>query len=289
VCASRKKWQIANKTGVADLQNYLASSILLAATLTFPSVMFGQSGDELKPAQSQSLKDQEANSARNLSGTWGARAPVGDARKSVYGDEDGGWWNYALRGEDLSMTPWAEAKFKANRPSFGPNREENSNDLAYGCFPRGVPRVYASIAAGMQIIEQPGRTLMLFGQNVRQIYTDGRGHPKDLHPQWMGHSIGSWQGDTFVVDTIGIDDRTWIDRMGHPHSDALHLVERFRRTADNTLELEMAVDDPKAYTAPWTARKVFQLRPSSVRAGEGTCEDIFLNEAFGLKPMLPSR
>jgi hypothetical protein len=187
------------------------------------------------------------------------------------------------------MTPWAEAKFKANKASFGPNREENSNDLAYGCFPPGVPRVYAAIAAGMQIIEQPGRTLMLFGQNVRQVYTDGRPHPKDLHPLWMGHSTGSWQGDTFVVDTIGINDRTWIDRMGHPHSDALHLVERFHRVAYNTLDLELTVDDPKAYTAPWTAKKVFQLRPPTARAGGGACEDMFLNEAFGLKPMLPSR
>jgi hypothetical protein len=77
--------------------------------------------------------------------------------------------------------------------------------------------------------------------------------------------------------------------MGHPHSDALHLVERFRRVASDTLELEMTVDDSKAYSAPWTVQKVFQLRPPSVRAGGAACEDIFINEAFGLKPMLPSR
>jgi hypothetical protein len=271
------------------LRNFLARSILLATALIFPSALFAQTDNEPKSKQSQPAMDQKAIPVHNLSGTWGARAPVGDARKSVYGEEDGGWWNYALRGEDLSMTPWAEVKFKANKPSFGPNREENSNDLAYGCFPPGVPRVYASIAAGMQIIDLPGRTLMLFGQNVRQIYTDGRQHPKQPRPLWMGHSIGSWQGDTFVVDTIGIDDRTWIDRMGHPHSDALHLVERFRRVASGTLELEMTVDDPKAYSAPWTVQKVFQLRPPSVRAGGAACEDIFINEAFGLKPMLPSR
>ena len=271
------------------MRNSLTRSFLLALALLFSLVILGQTGGGAKPALSQKVREQKADSVHSLSGTWGARAPVGDARKSVYGEEDGGWWNYALRAEDPSMTPWAEAKFKANRPSFGPHREENSNDLAYGCFPPGVPRVYAAIAAGMQIIEQAGRTLMLFGNNVRQIYTDGRQHPKDPHPLWMGHSIGSWQGDAFVVDTISIDDRTWIDRMGHPHSDALHLVERFRRVADNTLELEMTIDDPKAYAAPWTAQKVFQLRPTSVRAGGAACEDIFLNEAFGLKPILPSR
>ena len=92
--------------------------------------------------------------------------------------------------------------------------------------------------------------------------------PRTCSPLWMGHSIGSWEGDTFVVDTVGINDRTWIDRMGHPHSDALHFVERFRRVAYNTLELEMTIDDPKAYTAPWTAQKVFQLRPPSAGPAE---------------------
>jgi hypothetical protein len=271
------------------LRNSLTRSFLLASALVFPSAIFGQTGDRPKPAELEKASSQEVNPVHNLSGTWGARAPEANARNSPCGDGDGGWWNFALRPDEPSMTPWAEAKFKANKPSFGPNREENSNDLAYGCFPPGVPRVYAAIAAGMQIIEQPGRTLMLFGQNVRQVYTDGRPHPKDLHPLWMGHSIGSWQGDTFVVDTIGINDRTWIDRMGHPHSDALHLVERFRRVAYNTLELELTVDDPKAYTAPWTANKVFQLRPPTARAGGGACEDMFINDAFGLKPMLPSR
>jgi hypothetical protein len=187
------------------------------------------------------------------------------------------------------MTPSGDAKFKANKPSFGPNKVENSNDPTYGCFPPGVPQVYASMAAGMQIVEQPGRTLMLFGNNVRQIYTDGRQHPKDLHPSWLGHSIGSWQGETFVVDTTGFNDRTWIDRMGHPHSDALHLVERFRHVASSTLELEMTIDDRKTYTAPWTAKKVFRLRPPAMRAGGGVCEDVFMNKAFGLEPTLPSR
>lgn len=271
------------------MRSFLVGLILLASAFGSASVARGQTSGEAKPAQSEKAKDQKPYDAHSLSGTWGARGPVGDARKSVWGDEDGGWWNYALRPDQLPMTPWAEAKFKANKPSFGPNREENSNDPAYGCFPPGVPRVYASIGAGMQIIEQSGRTLMLFGANVRQIYTDGRQHPKDLHPLWMGHSIGSWQADVFVVDTVGIDDRTWIDRMGHPHSEALQLVERFRRTSYDSLELEMTIDDPKAYTAPWTAQKAFRLRPASVRAAGGTCEDVFINEAFGLKPMLPSR
>jgi len=278
-------------TGTAALRNRLLCSILLTVALLVPARMHAQMGDQ--PGQARSRReptDLPPNPVHDLSGTWAGRAPTGADRNSPWGTEDGGWWNYALRPDELPLTSWAEVKYKANKPSFGPHRDENSNDLAYACLPPGVPRVYAAIGTGMQIIQQPGRTLMLFGENVRQIYTDGRQHPKNLKPLWMGHSVGSWDGDTFVVDTVGINDRTWIDRMGHPHSDQLHLVERFRRTAYNTLGLEMTIDDPKAYTQPWAAKRMFQLRPAAnTRAGGGACEDIFLNEAFGLKPMLPSR
>jgi hypothetical protein len=266
------------------LRSGLTIVILLASALVFPSAVYCQMANQLDLPHSGKPADQKVDRPGSLSGSWEARPPMGDAR-----DEDGGWWNYSLRREELSMTPSGEAKFKANKPSFGPNKVENSNDPAYGCFPPGAPRVYASMGAEMQIIEQAGRTLMLFGQNVRQIYTDGRRHPKNLHPLWMGHSIGSWEGDVFVVDTIGVNDRTWLDRMGHPHSDALHLVERFRRVANDTLHLEMTVDDPKTYTAPWTAQKVFRLRPPAMRAGGGVCEDIFINRAFGIEPTLPPR
>ena len=269
---------------------HLTRLVLWLSALAVPSMVFTQLRGEPVAQYAQESAAPEPSPVHSLSGTWAAREPAGEARKSVWGDGDGGWWNYALRPDELPMTVWALEKFKANRPSFGPNKDENSNDLAYGCFPPGVPRVYASIAAGMQIIEQPGRTLMLFGENVRQIHTDGRNHPKNQHPTWMGDSIGKWEGDNFVVDTVGIDERTWIDRMGHPHSDALHVRESFHRSSYNTLELQIIVDDSKAYTSPWAAQKIFQLRPAaSVRAGGGACEDMFLNEAFGLKPIMPSR
>ena len=76
----------------------------------------------------------------------------------------------------------------------------------------------------------------------------------------MGHSIGQWEGDTFVIDTIGFNEETWLDRLGHPHSDALHVVERIRRLDHDTLEYGVTVEDPKAYAAPWTGRMVFKLR-----------------------------
>lgn len=272
------------------MPSYLTRWVLFLPLLLVPPAVFGQAAGEMQSAKPEKAADQAPFSPHDLSGTWSGRPPVGKDRISQWGDDDGGWWNYALRPDELPMTPWAQTRFHANRPSFGPTKQEDSNDGAYACLPPGVPRVYASIAAGMQIIGGPNRMLMLFGESVRQIFTDGRPHPKNLRPTWMGNSIGRWDSDTFVIDTVGIDERTWIDRMGHPHSDAMHLVERFRRVDAKTLELELTVDDPKAYTESWTARRVFQLRPaSSVRAGGGACEDVFINEAFGLKPKLPSR
>jgi len=98
------------------------------------------------------------------------------------------------------MTAWGVEKFKANKPSFGPNPVENRMIRLTPAFPNSVPRAYAAVQAAMQIVELPGRVLMFFGRNIRQIYTDGRQHPAGLKPLWMGHSIGKWDGDTFVVD-----------------------------------------------------------------------------------------
>ena len=98
---------------------------------------------------------------------------------------------------------------------------------------------------------------MLFENNhwVRQIWMDGRAHPTDRAPNWMGHSIGKWDGDTLVVDLVGLNDLTWLDASGRPHSDALHVVERYRRIGHDTLEIELTFDDPKAYTKPWTGKQ----------------------------------
>jgi hypothetical protein len=94
----------------------------------------------------------------------------------------------------------------------------------------------------------------------RQIWTDGRGHPKDLVSTWLGDSIGKWEGDTFVVDTVDFNDKSWLDSYGHPHSEQLHLVERYRRMDHETLTMQLVIDDPKAYTATWVSdTKIYKL------------------------------
>jgi hypothetical protein len=259
------------------MRRLTSSLLILLAALALSFAAHAQSGPQSNATQPGTAKGQNATPPKSLAGTWANSTP-----RNVP------WYNYALIGEEPPMTAWAEEKFKANKPSFGPNPHEDSNDSAYACLPNGVPRVYAAVQASMQIVDLPGRVLMFFGRSVRQIYTDGRQHPSGLPPLWMGHSIGKWDGDTFVVDTIGISDINWLDRMGHPHSDKLHLIERFRRVDDKTMLLNLTIDDPIAYTKTWDATpRTFRLR-ANARNGEAICEDMFENEAFGLHPVLPS-
>ena len=174
------------------------------------------------------------------------------------------------------MTPWAEEKFRANKPSFGPRAVTDSNDPDYDCYFAGVPRVYLH-PAPFEIFQVPGRVIMFFEHDniVRQIWTDGRQHPKNPDPyaaQWLGESIGEWEGDTLVVDTVGFNDKTWLDRAGTPHSDALHLVERIRRVDHATLQIELTIDDPKAFTKTWSSQLLFQLKPGW-KIDEHSCKD----------------
>ena len=118
--------------------------------------------------------------------------------------------------------------------------------------------------------------LLLFEYDhwVRRIYLDAKGHPDGYPITWMGHSIGKYDGGTLVVDTVGMNDKTWLDSVGHPHSDALHLVERYRRLTHDTLEIQFLFDDPKTYTKPWTGKKILQLMPPGYRVMEHiACED----------------
>jgi hypothetical protein len=142
------------------------------------------------------------------------------------------------------------------------------------CAPPGVLRVYLIRGEPMEIANIPGRVLMMFEYDhfVRQIFTDGREHPKDLSPSWMGDAIGKWEGDTLVVDTIGFNDKTWLDNDGLPHSEDLHLVERIRRPDHDTLTIDTTIEDPKAFTKSWNAHAIYELKPTW-NLGEVVCED----------------
>jgi hypothetical protein len=211
----------------------IVSPLALVAVLTLWSTAFAQTAD-----QSGSVKSQTAGSTPDLSGVWQVRE---FQRKLV-------------PNGDPPFQPWAAAKFRT--------ADITKNDPNMGCLPHGVPRIMF-VPLPMEIFHVPGRVLILQEalHQVRQIYTDGRQHPKDLDPSWTGHSIGRWEGDALVVDTIGMNDKTWLDHVGLPHSDALHVVERIRRVDHDTLQDDFTIDDPKAYTKPLTAQQVYKLKP----------------------------
>jgi hypothetical protein len=222
------------------------------------------------------LRAQQSNSTPDLGGVW-----------NMQNTPQTRYLAYTFSAQEPSMTPWADERFKANKPSFGPRAVEDSNDpvnpttvAAVGCFPPGVPRIYLQ-PFPMEVIQTPGRVILFyeFSHLVRQIFTDGRKHNTDLGPTWMGDSIGTWDGDTLVVDTIGFNDKTWLDRAGHPHSQDLHVVERIRRPDHDTLQVAVTMEDPKAYTKPWGGTVTFKLR-AGWNITEMICEDNVNFDAF---------
>ena len=185
----------------------------------------------------------------------------------------------ASLGAKLPMSSWAEAKFKA--------ADAETNDPRLNCLPHGVPIFMFSVMP-IEILQVPGRVLMHLEDDslLREISTDVQKHPKDLDISYNGDSIGKWEGDTLVVDTVGLKGTTWLDHVGHPHSDALHVVERIRRVDHNTLVDDFTFDDPKAYTKAWTVKQVYDLKPDW-RIRENVCEEN--NKYRSREPTAPLR
>jgi hypothetical protein len=235
------------------------SLLALLAVLAPVSFLRGQT------AESREAKTVTPGSPPDLSGLWNRR-----------GSPTTRYLGYAFTQDELPMTPWALERFKANRPSFGPHSVTNPNDPTYSCFMPGIPRIYVH-PPPFEIIQTPGRVIMMFEYDhfVRQIWTDGRQHLKIEDPSerlWMGDSIGQWEGDTLVVDTTDFNDKTWLDRAGHPHSEELHLIERIRRMDHDNLRIDLTIEDPKAYTRPITSQLNYQLKPDW-RILEHACTD----------------
>jgi len=154
-----------------------------------------------------------------------------------------------LKASDVVMLPWARAVQQEREA-----REHGDDPLAL-CLPHGVPRINTNGIFPFKIVQTPKLVVILYEQlNLfRQVFMDGRQLSGDPNPTWLGYSTGHWDGDTLVVDTRGFNDKTWLDtRLGRPASDALHVVERFRRPTYGELEIVATIDDPKAYAKPWT-------------------------------------
>ena len=183
------------------------------------------------------------------------RAQLASNPESIIAAGPGGLSNN-LKLMDVPFQPWARALYEYRQTNFERDAPHSR------CKPSPGPRQVGT-AYGFEIVEMPElqRTLIFdIGgpYSFRIVYTDGRTHPNDLEPTYTGDSIGKWEGETFVVDTIGFNEGSWIEAEGFPHTDKLHLIERFTRIDFNTLKYEVTVDDPGAYTKTWTGG--FNLR-----------------------------
>jgi hypothetical protein len=153
-----------------------------------------------------------------------------------------------LKPGELSMQPWAQKLFDQRKTGV-----LSAQDPPTSCLPQGVPRVN-SAPAPFKIYQEPNVVAILyeaFGQ-YRQIFLDGRPQVKDPNPQWYGYSLGRWDGDTLVVETSGFNGKVWLDQLGHPSTKSLHVTERFRRRDLGHMDIVATIDDPGAYTKPWT-------------------------------------
>jgi hypothetical protein len=191
--------------------------------------------------------------------------------------------------EDPSFQPWAEAKWKANKntdpgqPAITNGRVDLDPTVA-SCFPTGMPRLMTEVFP-FEILQVHDRVLILFEKDyaVSHIWMDGRKLPSDPDATYMGESVGHWEGDTLVVDTVGLKDITWLDRQGHPHSDALHVTGRYRRISPDRLQIDWTFDDPKAFTKPWTGRTIYRYHPDWHLEEFIACEDRLLHGGLSLE------
>lgn len=209
---------------------------------------------------------------RDLTGVWMMRNPPGSNR---------GYTNFTFtdpKAEPPALTAWGEAKFKEAKDSNGGNyRLDETNDpVLTKCYPPGVPRVYFH-PYPFEVVHTAKVTLLIYEYDhmLRRVYTDGRTLPEEPDPLWMGTSVGRWDGTDFVVETIGFNDKTWLDRLGHAHSDKLKVTERFRRVGRDRLELDITMEDPVALARPWKTTFFYELRPQW-ELGEISCSGDYL-------------
>ena len=211
-----------------------------------------------------------SNGKPDLSGVWqAAYAQPGENERLfgvfeniVPGDDPRMFSKYFLdiladfKPEESPMRPEAAALFR---------KRSNLESPSTRCVPQGIPRGDLDNYLPFKIIQTPRLIAVLYEESntYRQIYTDGRQLPVDWQPTWMGYSVGRWEGDTLVVDATGFNEQGWLDAMGHPQSEDLRIRERFHRRDYGHMDLELTIDDLKAYTRPFTVKATEVLVPDS--------------------------
>jgi hypothetical protein len=282
-----------------------AATAALIAVLTLSHLTHAQLGFRRQPGAVYDVDFEGKKSGpaprRSLSGIWefakgGAEGIQPDGAKAMP--------STGKPEHELPFTPEGRAAFTANKPTYGATAVPSAltNDPMPGCDPQGFPRIVLHNAHTEQILETATQVVILyqFNKKWRVIWRDGRALPKDPElpgwaikdapppePRWWGYSVGRWVDDyTFVAESNGFDDRTWLDNAGRPHSTALRVVETYRRVDADHLEKTIVIDDPKFYTRPWVAldRLSYRLQSPSLEIPEQECvpsETAKYNKLFG--------
>jgi hypothetical protein len=252
--------------GSINVRNQWTFSVVLAAALFSNAALAQNSQSKGAPA----AKSTAAFDPHDLSGKWNRVSPF-----QTYSNVPGGaneLQSFILGQEaapkklnvptvEAPFTPEGKAKFDANIPSYGRRitAPRVGNDPQGNCDPWGVPRMLNGQVAGphatISIAQLPDK-MLVFSQwhhDYREVWADGRKLPNmdEVEPKWNGYSTGHWDGNTFVVESVGFDERTWLDHNGYPHTEDMRLEERYRRIDPDTLELVMTITDPKYYSKPF--------------------------------------
>lgn len=220
------------------MQTVMSRQVLGAIAVSLLALVLACSRPLQNPAPSEDPRD--------LGGVWQA---MGSADISMH----------LLPGEEISFTPYGAQRYKTI---------DHMQDPSNQCHPLGFFRGMQTAFAPFQIVQSPEVTMigMEFVSDFRLIYVDGRKHPDDIYdyPGWMGHSIGRWEGDTLVVDSIGFNDRTWLDTPGLEHSEKLHSIERFQKIDPDTIEWTVTIEDPVFFTKPFTYAREFKRQDTRI-------------------------
>jgi hypothetical protein len=210
-----------------------------------------------------------SNGKPDLSGIWLAESsPIPDLIRLLPGGVNGlgettpsKYFLNVLadfKPEEAPLQPAAAEAYRQRLQSYGRDFQTTR------CLPAGVP-AGDLVPIPFKLIQMPGEIILLYeaDNTFRQIFTDGRKHPDDPQPSWLGYSVGKWENDSMVVDTIGFNDQAWLDAFGHTHSDALHVTERFHRRDFGHLEAEVGIEDPKTFTKSFSIRFNLRLIPDT--------------------------
>ena len=288
-----------------------AATAAAAAAIALSHLTYAQLGFRRAPGAVYDVDFEGRKSGpaprRSLSGVWefakgGAEGIQADGAKAMPSD--------GKPEHELPFTPEGRAAFMANKPTYGFTAVPSAltNDPMPGCDPQGFPRIALHNAHTEQILQTSTQVVILyqFNKKWRAIWTDGRALPKDPElpgwalkdvpppePRWWGYSVGRWVDDyTFVAESNGFDDRTWLDNAGRPHSTAMRVVETYRRVDADHMEKTILIDDPKFYSRPWVAldKLPYRLQSPSLEIPEQECvpsetakyNKLFANPAAGV-------